>query len=305
MRKGSGDEEGEQAPCTPRCWTCLPAAPSLPRAPTSEHNPVPRAQHVQEPLPSPPGAPTAAAEPRSASISRRAAPRHPARAAVPTARGPSAPPPATAALTGLHGEEEEEEGGGTAPAAGGQGPGAGQPGHGVAGASAGCGARCAPGAYVGHAPAPPHRLVEIGTGRCHGNGFQPPASHPDPGPHPGVLRRGDVAAWHLPLAPPRRSPTRGRGPLCRGLCIQGTARWPPAPPGSWVFMPAAAHHHGIRAAGRNCLPFSQPLQPRGRPCALCGLPGPPPAPTPLGGLHHGAGAPQSPSAAAAGWGDAG
>lgn len=59
-------------------------------------------------------------------------------------------------------------------------------------------------------------------------------------------------------------------------------------------MPAAAHHHGIRAAGRNCLPFSQPLQPRGRPYALCGLPGPPPAPTPLGGLHHGAGAPPKP-----------
>lgn len=33
---------------------------------TSEHNPAPRAQHIQEPLPSPPGTPTAAGETRSA-----------------------------------------------------------------------------------------------------------------------------------------------------------------------------------------------------------------------------------------------
>lgn len=55
-----------------------------------------------------------------------------------------------------------------------------------AGCRLGTGARCPPGAYVGHEPSqpapstPPHRLVETGTGCCQGNGFQPPSIRPRP-----------------------------------------------------------------------------------------------------------------------------
>lgn len=189
------------------------------------------------------------------------------RAVGPTAQGPPHASPAPATLTGLCGEEEEEEeegSGGAAPAAGGHGPGARQPAHGFASASAGsAGARCPPGAYVGHQPsqpsqpAPPHRLVETGTGRYQGNHFQPSAIPPDPGPQlctqggvtgcPGEPRhtvgtspRATCSRCHWSLL--CRCPTCGCSPLCcRGLCIQGTARHSrPAPPAhgySWRQQP--------------------------------------------------------------------
>lgn len=162
---------------------------ALPGVPTSEHNPPPRAQHTQEPLPSPAGTPRAAGEPRSAL--HHPPSRTPAPGEGSATRGSGtlrAFPRATATLTGLHGEEEEEEGGGRAPAAGGRGPGARQPGHGVAGASAGCGARCAPGAYVGHAPsrpAGPRRRIDwwkLRPAVATGTASSPPESHRDPQP---------------------------------------------------------------------------------------------------------------------------
>lgn len=102
-----------------------------------------------------------------------------------------------------------------------------------------------------------------------------------------------------------RSPTHGRSPLCDGsgvfACRAQHGVAPRSPPGSWVFMAAAAHHHGIAAAGSNRLPFSQPLQPRGCPRRASALCQPPLAPRPprrlLEGLRDGAGAvfaPQQP-----------
>lgn len=237
----------------------------------------------------------------------RAPPRHPARPAGPTARGPSTSPPGTATLTGLHGEEEEEEGsGGAAPTVSGYGPAARQPGHGFASASAGfrrgTGVRCPPGVYVGHEPSQPARprrhidWWKLGPAVTKGTASSPHPSHPDPGPQPrtpawrdgvcpGEPRRGMGASPFATCSrcrralPCRAAALRRAGASCvaAALC---TARPPgrssgvfafraqlavasPLPPGSWVFMPAADHHHGIRAAGRNCLPFSQPLQPRG------------------------------------------
>lgn len=196
------------------------------------------------PLPAPRRQPERRAQ---LSISRRAAPRHPARAAVPTARGPSTPAPATATLTGLHGEEEEEEGGGTAPAAGGHGPGARQPGHGVAGASAGCGTRCSPGAYVGHAPsrpARPRRRIDwwklgpaVAKGTAPGLPASHPASHPDP--QPGPAPRGAVAG--------RCAAARGRR---RAAPAAATAA-PEPHAGPRPFVPGSLHSGHSSVASRS------------------------------------------------------
>lgn len=211
-------------------------------------------------------------------------------------------PPAVTTLTGLHGEEEEEEGSGSvAPAAGGRGPCARQPHHGFARASAGGSARCGravpAGAYVGHEPsqpsqpAPPHRLVETGTCRYHGNGSQPqsippwpPVQHPQgvvPG-YPGEPRAPCGAGTTRPRHRRTAMAPRAATALCAGSLHSGhSAERPPRSPCSWVFMrPSPSHHHGIRAAGRNCLPFSQPLQPRRCVCCAAARGRPPLAPRP-------------------------
>ena len=165
------------------------------------------ARHIQEPHPSLPrhhdGCWRAVLSlPRASPDTRATAEPHPG-----TRRGqrdpchedPSTPPPATATLTSLHGEEEEEEegSGGAAPAAGSHGPGARQPGHGFASASAGSrrgtGARCPPGAYVGHEPSQPARprrhidWWKLGPAVTKGTTSSPRPSHPDPGPQPRTL----------------------------------------------------------------------------------------------------------------------
>lgn len=202
-----------------------------------------------------------------------------------------------------------------------------------AGFRRGTGVRCPPGVYVGHEPSQPARprrhidWWKLGPAVTKGTASSPRPSHPDPGPQPrtpawrdgvcpGEPRRGTGASPFAACSRSRRAlpcraaalrraeascvatalcaarpPGRGSGVFAFRAQLAVAS---PLPPGSWVFMPAADHHHGIRAAGRNCLPFSQPLQPRGclhRASALCR---PPLAPRPLrwllGGLRNGAGA---------------
>lgn len=123
----------------------------------------------------PPGTSTAATEPRSAL-------RHPTRAALPAPRGPlhafsPQPGPPLPACTVRRRRRKAA----AQPQLRRVAPGRLSLAMAVAGASAGCGTRCAPGVYVGHAPSrprSPHRLVETGTGCYHGNGFQPPCIPP-------------------------------------------------------------------------------------------------------------------------------
>lgn len=170
---GHGARHGQEPhPSLPRCRDgCWRAVLSLHRASPSTR---------------------AAAEPHPGAQRGQRDPRH---------GDPSMPPPTMATLTSLYGEEEEEEGsGGTAPAAGGHGPGARQPGHGFASASAGSrhgtGARCPPGAYVGHEPSQPARPCryidwwKLGPAVTKGTTSSPHPSHPDPGPQPRT------PGWH-------------------------------------------------------------------------------------------------------------
>lgn len=66
---------------------------------------------------------------------------------------------------------------------------------------------------TGTAPASPH-----------------PTETPGPAPHPGVLRQGPRGAAERGFGRAGQHRARAPGALWRGLCIQGTARWPPLPP---------------------------------------------------------------------------
>lgn len=100
----------------------------------------------------------------------------------------------------------------------------------------------------------------------------PAPIHPTPAPSPTsqgvVLQRAPGTTWG------RCRRTAPAPCAATALCAAGTRRafafraqcvQPPGSPSSWVFMAAAAlalPSPWHRAAGRNCLPFSQPLQPR-------------------------------------------
>lgn len=217
------------------------------------------------------------------------------------------PPPTTAALTSLHGEEEEEEGSGSAaPAAGSWGPGARQPRHRFASAGDRDARRAL---YVGHEPpqpAPSHRLVETGTRRYQGNGFQPRSIPPrPPAPHPGAscsseprAQRGIAAARCRRTVP---APCAASTLFCAAgtrwdFCIQGTVCAASRLPQLMGIHGGGSPRPPITMASgcRQELPALFPAFAAKTLCALHGclllaLTGPSPTPTAHEGLCNGAG----------------